>query len=99
RGKEGWMRRAVLAGTVATSLLAGAAAGVILGMPVTAQSGERLASSPKVSIAAATIAAAAAAVAATAAPAASAVQADAAAASAPAAAPAVAPAPAVAHAH
>ena len=93
------MRRAVLAGTVATSLLAGAAAGVILGMPVTAQSGERLASSPKVSIAAATIAAAAAAVAATAAPAASAVQADAAAASAPAAAPAVAPAPAVAHAH
>ena len=47
------MRRAVLAGTVATSLLAGAAAGVILGMPVTAQSGERLASSPKVSILAA----------------------------------------------
>jgi urease accessory protein UreF len=93
------MRRAVLAGTVATSLLAGAAAGVILGVPVTAQSGERLGSGPKISIAAATIAAVAAAVeagAAPAAPAASAVQADAAA-SAPA--PAVAPAAATAHAH
>jgi urease accessory protein UreF len=94
------MRRAVLAGTVATSLLAGAAAGVILGVPVTAQSGERLGSGPKISIAAATIVAVAAAVqaaAAPAAPAASTVQA-AAAAPAPAAAPAVVPAAATAHA-
>src|SRR5947208_2305382 len=95
------MRRAVLAGTVATSLVAGAAAGVILGVPVTAQSGERLASSPKISIAAATVAAAAAAVPAAAAPAApavpaaSAVPADAA----PAAAPAAVPGAATAHAH
>src|SRR2546429_7856834 len=88
------MRRAVLAGTVATSLVAGAAAGVILGVPVTAQSGERLASSPKISIAAATIAAVAAAVPATAA--APAVPADDAA---PAAAPAAVPAAATAHAH
>jgi urease accessory protein UreF len=92
------MRRAVLAGTVATSLLAGAAAGVILGVPVTAQSRDRLGSSPKISIAAATVAALAAAVQAAAAPAASAVQADAAA-SAPSAAPAVAPAAATALAH
>ena len=92
------MRRAVLAGTVATSLLAGATAGVILGVPVAAQSGERLGSSPKISIAAATIAAVTAAVQAAAAPAAPAVQADAAA-SAPAAAPAVVPAAATAHAH
>ena len=90
------MRRAVLAGTVATSLFAGAAAGVILGVPVTAQSGERVGSSPKISIPAATIAAVAAAVQAAAAPAAPAVQADA---SAPAAAPAVVPVPATAHAH
>jgi len=92
------MRRAVLAGTVATSLLAGTAAGVILGIPVTAQSGERLGSGPKISIEAATIAAVDAALqaaAAHAAPAAPAVQA----ASAPAAAPAVVPAPAAAHAH
>ena len=90
------MRRAVLAGTVATSLVAGAAAGVILGVPVTAQSGERLASSPKISIAAATVAAAAAAVPAAAAPAAPAMPADDAA---PAAAPAAVPAAATAHAH
>ena len=95
------MRRAVLAGTVATSLLAGATAGVILGVPVTAQSGERLGSSPKISIAAATIAAVAAAVQAAAVPAAPAtpaVQTDAAA-PAPVAAPVMVPAAATAHAH
>ena len=95
------MRRAVLAGTVATSLVAGAAAGVILGVPVTAQSGERPASSPKISIAAATIAAVAAAVPAAAAPATTAPAAPAAPAddAAPAAAPAAVPAAATAHAH
>jgi hypothetical protein len=57
------MRRVILAGTVATSLLTGAAAGLLLGVPLTAHSGERLASTtPKVSIAAAATAAAAAAV-------------------------------------
>jgi urease accessory protein UreF len=94
------MRRAVLAGTVATSLLAGTAAGVIFGIPVTAQSRERTGSGPTISIEAATIAAVDAALqaaAAHAAPAAPAVQADAAV-PAPAAAPAVVPAPA-AHAH
>ncbi len=94
------MRRAVLAGTVATSLLAGATAGVILGVPVTAQSGERSGSGPKISIVAATIAAVAAAVQAAAVPAAPAtpaVQADAAA-PAPAAAPVMVPAAATAHA-
>lgn len=94
------MRRAVLAGTVATSLLAGTAAGVILGIPVTAQSRD-LGSGPKISIEAATIAAVDAALqaaAAHAAPAAPALPADAAV-PAPAAVPAVVPAPAAAHAH
>jgi hypothetical protein len=60
------MRRVILAGTVATSLVTGAAAGLLLGLPVTAHSGERLASTtPRVSIAAAVTAAAAAAVPAT----------------------------------
>jgi urease accessory protein UreF len=63
------MRRVILAGTVATSLLTGAAAGLMLGVPVTAHSGERLASTtPTVSIAAAATAAAAGAVPAIAAP-------------------------------
>jgi urease accessory protein UreF len=60
------MRRVILAGTVATSLVTGAAAGLLLGVPITAHSGERLASTtPRVSIAAAATAAAAAAVPAT----------------------------------
>jgi hypothetical protein len=81
------MRRVVLAGTVATSLLTGAAAGLLLGVPVTAHSGERLASTtPKVSIAATTTAAAAAAAPAISTPV------QAAATSAPVAAPAIAPA-------
>jgi urease accessory protein UreF len=101
------MRRAVLAGTVATSLLAGTAAGVLLGIPATAQSGERPGSGPKISIEAATIAAVEAALQAAAAhtapaaptvPAAAAVPADAAV-PAPAAAPAIVPAAAAAHAH
>ncbi|MEA2504090.1 MAG: hypothetical protein QOG36_1133, partial [Actinomycetota bacterium] len=59
------MRRVILAGTVATSLLTGAAAGLVLGVPITAHSGERLASTtPTVSIAAAAAAAAAPAIAA-----------------------------------
>jgi hypothetical protein len=90
------MRRVILAGTVATSLVAGAAAGLLLGVPVTAHSGERLASAtPKVSIAAAGAAAAAAAVPATTAAVQAAVTAPAAA---PAVAPAVAPAAAPVHA-
>lgn len=63
------MRRVILAGTVATSLLTGAAAGLVLGVPITAHSGERLASTtPTVSIAAAATVAAAAAAPAIAAP-------------------------------
>ncbi|HEY2668489.1 MAG TPA: hypothetical protein VGK51_16790 [Actinomycetota bacterium] len=89
------MRRAVLAGTVATSLLAGTAAGVLFGIPVAAQSGERQSSGPKVSIEAATVAAVTAALQAAAAQAAPAVQA---AATAPAAAPLAVPAPAPVHA-
>src|SRR5882762_1855553 len=88
------MRRVLLAGTVATSLVTGAAAGLLLGVPITAHSGERLVSTtPRVSIAAA--ASAAAAVPATTA----AVQAAAAApAAAPALAPVIAPPAAAAHA-
>ena len=93
------MRRAVLAGTVATSLLAGTAAGVILGIPGIAQSGERPGSGPRISIEAATIAAVDAALQTAAAAAAAAAPAASAPVSAPAGAPAVVPAPAVAHAH
>ena len=82
------MRRVILAGTVVTSLVAGAAAGLLLGIPITAHSGERLASTaPRVSIAATATAAAAAAM-----PATTAAVQTAVAASAPAAAPAIAPA-------
>jgi hypothetical protein len=78
------MRRVVLAGTVATSLLTGAAAGLVLGVPITAHSGERLASTtPTASIATAAAAAGAPAIAA---------PVQAAPSSAPVAAPAIAPA-------
>jgi hypothetical protein len=91
------MRRVILAGTVATSLLTGAAAGLVLGVPITAHSGERLASTtPKVSIAAAASAAAAAAAPAIAAPVQAAAPAPVAA---PAIAPAVAPAASIVHAN
>jgi hypothetical protein len=92
------MRRVILAGTVATSLLTGAAAGLLLGVPITAHSGERLASTtPKVSIAAAATAAAAAAAPAIAAPVQSAATTPAPVAV-PAIAPAIAPAASIVHA-
>jgi urease accessory protein UreF len=94
------MRRAILAGAVATTVLSGAAAGLILGVPASALSGERPASTPGLSILTAITDAVAAGVPPAAAPAAAAVQTGVApVTSALAAAPAIAPAAASALGH